>query len=187
MSQAEAADFAGVSCWYLQRIERLDFSFPKAAETVSLIADSFELSIDKIMPPDAAGQSFGHTITATGEMGLEALDSVSKKHLLTNRTPVDEIEEKELSEQVLRAISRLPFRRREVLKLRFGIGGDRPMTYEEIGRAFSVTRERVRQIEQHGLRNLMFNGELMNYCGRNPMNLLAEPVKDLSQDKEDTA
>jgi len=39
-------------------------------------------------------------------------------------------------------------------EMRFGLTGDRPRTLEEVGRAFNVTRERIRQIENHTLKKL---------------------------------
>jgi RNA polymerase primary sigma factor len=51
------------------------------------------------------------------------------------------------SRQLRRALDTLPPREREILELRFGLTGARPHTLEEVGRAFNVTRERIRQIE----------------------------------------
>ena len=45
-------------------------------------------------------------------------------------------------------------RQREILEMRFGLTGGRPRTLEEVGRAFNVTRERIRQIENHTLKKL---------------------------------
>ena len=42
-------------------------------------------------------------------------------------------------------------REREVLRLRYGLGGDREHTLEEVGRRLSITRERVRQIQAAAL------------------------------------
>jgi RNA polymerase primary sigma factor len=55
---------------------------------------------------------------------------------------------------VWRALAALPTREREVIELRFGLTGQRPLTLEEVGRAFNVTRERIRQIETHTLKKL---------------------------------
>lgn len=41
-----------------------------------------------------------------------------------------------------------------MIELRFGLTGGRPQTLEEVGRAFNVTRERIRQIETHTLKKL---------------------------------
>ncbi len=57
-------------------------------------------------------------------------------------------------ENVGRALAVLPRREREVLELRFGLTGQRPQTLEEVGQAFNVTRERIRQIENHTLKKL---------------------------------
>jgi RNA polymerase primary sigma factor len=55
---------------------------------------------------------------------------------------------------IIRALSALPDRERQVLELRFGLQGQQPCTLEEVGRAFGVTRERIRQIENNTLRKL---------------------------------
>jgi RNA polymerase primary sigma factor len=57
-------------------------------------------------------------------------------------------------ENLRRALNALPAREREVIEMRFGLTGERPYTLEEVGRAFNVTRERIRQIENHTLKKL---------------------------------
>ncbi|MCW3063095.1 MAG: polymerase, sigma 70 subunit, RpoD subfamily [Solirubrobacterales bacterium] len=57
-------------------------------------------------------------------------------------------------DNVRRALRALPQREREVIEMRFGLTGERPRTLEEVGRAFNVTRERIRQIENHTLKKL---------------------------------
>src|SRR5438270_5779072 len=52
------------------------------------------------------------------------------------------------------ALSSLPDRERKVIELRFGLKGEQPCTLEEVGRAFGVTRERIRQIENNTLKKL---------------------------------
>ncbi len=60
----------------------------------------------------------------------------------------------ELTTQVERALATLSDKEGEILRLRFGIGTDREHTLEEIGERFSVTRERIRQIEAKAFRKL---------------------------------
>ena len=55
---------------------------------------------------------------------------------------------------ILRALDALPDRERKVIELRFGLLGEQPRTLEEVGRAFGVTRERIRQIENNTLKKL---------------------------------
>ena len=52
------------------------------------------------------------------------------------------------------ALASLPTRERQVIELRFGLTGGQPCTLEEVGKAFGVTRERIRQIENNTLKKL---------------------------------
>jgi len=52
------------------------------------------------------------------------------------------------------ALASLPDRERQVIELRFGLTGGQPCTLEEVGKAFGVTRERIRQIENNTLKKL---------------------------------
>jgi RNA polymerase primary sigma factor len=69
-------------------------------------------------------------------------------------SPFESAAENLRKENVRRALEALPQREREVIEMRFGLTGARPYTLEEVGRAFNVTRERIRQIENHTLRKL---------------------------------
>jgi RNA polymerase primary sigma factor len=57
-------------------------------------------------------------------------------------------------EDIQKALDSLPDRERQVIELRFGLTGAQPCTLEEVGRAFGVTRERIRQIENNTLKRL---------------------------------
>jgi RNA polymerase primary sigma factor len=57
-------------------------------------------------------------------------------------------------EDIETALNSLPERERQVIELRFGLSGEQPQTLEEVGRAFGVTRERIRQIENNTLKKL---------------------------------
>jgi len=57
-------------------------------------------------------------------------------------------------ENIMRVLAVLPTREREVIEMRYGIVGGRSRTLEEVGRAFNITRERVRQIENRTLKKL---------------------------------
>lgn len=62
---------------------------------------------------------------------------------------------KEANRQIIESVfETLSNREAEVLRLRFGIGADKPMTLEEVGTHFGVTRERIRQIENKAIRKL---------------------------------
>ena len=68
--------------------------------------------------------------------------------------PADAASHQLLKEQVMEVLSSLTPRERKVLELRFGLEDGRSRTLEEVGREFSVTRERIRQIEAKALRKL---------------------------------
>ena len=57
-------------------------------------------------------------------------------------------------EDIQQALDALPERERQVIELRYGLRGHEPLTLEEVGRAFGVTRERIRQIENNTLKKL---------------------------------
>ncbi|HEC34701.1 MAG TPA: RNA polymerase sigma factor RpoD [Chloroflexi bacterium] len=63
-----------------------------------------------------------------------------------------------LREQIHRVLDALSDRERAVLEMRYGLHGGRPHTLEEVGQAFGVTRERIRQIEAKALRKLRHPG-----------------------------
>ena len=62
-------------------------------------------------------------------------------------SPEEDVIRGDLAKEVELAMGPLNEREREVLRLRYGLGLDRELTLEEIGRRLSITRERVRQIE----------------------------------------
>ena len=58
------------------------------------------------------------------------------------------------TESLHRVLGALTDRERRILELRFGLSGEVPRTLDEVGRAFNVTRERIRQIENQSLKKL---------------------------------
>lgn len=79
---------------------------------------------------------------------LPATDTVS---------PTEGVFDAQLAQAVGQVLKQLPEREAEVVKLRFGIGGDKPMTLDEIGACFGLTRERIRQIEKKAMDKLRKN------------------------------
>ena len=68
--------------------------------------------------------------------------------------PFEEASEHLQKEGVRRALDALPDRERQVIELRYGLSGTEPLTLEEVGKTFGVTRERIRQIENNTLKKL---------------------------------
>ena len=69
-------------------------------------------------------------------------------------SPLEQTIDNMRRESLARALGALPARERGVISMRYGLDGEDPKTLEEVGRAFGVTRERIRQIETHTLRKL---------------------------------
>ena len=90
--------------------------------------------------------------TPIGEEDESTLRTVLKD--VNASSPEDEAIRGQMAAEVERAMAPLTDREREVLRLRYGLGTEREMTLEEIGRRLSVTRERVRQIEQAAVRKM---------------------------------
>ncbi len=72
----------------------------------------------------------------------------------TAESPFELASENLRRENVQRALEALPPREREVIEMRYGLKGHQARTLEEVGRAFGVTRERIRQIENSTLKKL---------------------------------
>lgn len=72
----------------------------------------------------------------------------------TQTSPYDATSKRLLKENIEEVLASLSDREAKVLKMRFGLNGARPMTLEEVGKKFGVTRERIRQIEAKALRKL---------------------------------
>lgn len=68
--------------------------------------------------------------------------------------PCELLQQLEMRQGIHRALSRLPARHADILRLRYGIGSNEPHTLDAIGRQFGLSRERIRQIEQQALAQL---------------------------------
>ncbi len=66
-------------------------------------------------------------------------------------TPFEDLSERSLLNDLTTLIDDLDSRESEIIRMRFGIGGEKPMTLEEVGEHFDITRERVRQLQNLAL------------------------------------
>ena len=85
------------------------------------------------------------------EDGRQLVDFIEDKKLIL---PSDAAVNLNLSEQIRKVLSTLTPREEKVLRMRFGIGEKADHTLEEVGQEFTVTRERIRQIEAKAIRKL---------------------------------
>ena len=115
----------------------------RVAEWFSLAADT--MSLDQPTRDDSE-TTFADNLAATN-----------------GADPTDGIEIADMREAVRAVLVDLPAREQEVMRMRFGLDGDDGATLEEVGQAFNITRERVRQIEVRTLFRLrhMAGGRLL--------------------------
>jgi RNA polymerase primary sigma factor len=89
--------------------------------------------------------------TPLGDEGSTIEEFISDKD---SPTPYSDTERNNVTKQILKVLKTLTPREAEIIRMRFGIGLDKDHTLEEVGRQFSITRERVRQIEAKAIRKL---------------------------------
>ncbi|MCP5467885.1 MAG: RNA polymerase sigma factor RpoD [Deltaproteobacteria bacterium] len=116
------------------------------------IAEKMELPVEKVRKVLKIAKEPISLETPIGEEEDSHLgDFIEDKSVLN---PSDAVVGMSLSESTTKVLSTLTPREEKVLRMRFGIGEKSDHTLEEVGKDFSVTRERIRQIEAKALRKL---------------------------------
>ena len=120
--------------------------------TVEEIAKEMDLTVAKVMDIQRTAQDPISLETPMGEEDDGKMADVIVDE--SAKSPVDSATQSLLREQLLAVIDTLTPREQEVIRQRYGLLDGRQKTLEEVGREFSVTRERIRQIEAKALRKL---------------------------------
>lgn len=114
------------------------------------LADALEMPVNKVahlksvsVRPTSLNAPVGDDANST-EFGEIVGDDNSP-------TPYENLREKSLIGDLHQMIDDLDDREAEIIRLRFGLNGDTPLTLEEVGQLFSITRERVRQLQNIAL------------------------------------
>ena len=123
--------------------------------TIEEIAKELDMEVDKVEYVMRIKQDIASLDASVGRDGDDE-DSVLGDFVEDEEraSPEDSAANQILKEQLASIISTLSDREQKIIKMRFGIGGERPHTLEEVGYEFSVTRERIRQIEAKALSKL---------------------------------
>ncbi len=129
-----------------QRLER-----PPSAQE---IADLLECSVNDVK--QSLVNNTRH-ISMDSPLGNDDTSKLSLYDILPNDTlpsPENQLIVESLRKDIDRSLSTLSSREMTVMRLYFGLNGVQPMSLEEIGGRFDLTRERVRQIKEKAIRNL---------------------------------
>ena len=119
--------------------------------TPAEIGRELELSADKV---DELLELARETVSLEAPMGdteASLADFIEDEH---TRQPDHVAARKIMKEDLAKTLSGLPERERKIIELRYGLNGNEPMTLEQVGHEFGVTRERIRQMEIRTLRRL---------------------------------
>jgi len=121
---------------------------PKLARELRRAATRVERAMELAQEPISLERP---VMGSDGEADSELGDFLADDSL---PTPIDEATRELLREELDHLLESLEERERQVLELRYGLVDGRARTLEEVGQAFGITRERVRQIETKALRKL---------------------------------
>lgn len=143
-----------------QRLER-----PPSAEE---LAEELEVSVNDIRN---SMKNNGRHVSMDAPLVADDASSSSMYDILPNDSlpgPEKNLVLESLRKDIERSLSTLTSREGDVVRLYFGLNGKHPMTLEEIGERFELTRERVRQIKEKAIRRLKHTSRsrmLQSYLG----------------------
>jgi len=155
---AEKSKLIKVPVYLTEKIRRLDRTTRNLAQELDKEPNVEELAQEMEMEPEEILNLLRiakEPVSLEGQLG--DMEEVSLGDLIEDQSSprADEYTaQRDLVEHLEEALKKLSPREEKVLRLRYGLGGEEVKTLEEIGNMFGVSRERVRQIEQKGLRKL---------------------------------
>jgi RNA polymerase primary sigma factor len=122
------------------------------APSPSEVAETLEVSIKEVKKAQSIS---GRSVSMDAPLGTDSENDMYA--VFANKdagTPEDELLKGSLNEEINRILDTLSSREADIIKLYFGIEQSYPLTLEEIGDKFDLTRERVRQLKEKGIRKL---------------------------------
>jgi RNA polymerase primary sigma factor len=138
----------------LSRVNRITHELVQVVErkpTPEELGRRLDLPADKVREILAIVNKPISLETPVGDSDSQLADFIEDT---TFGSPVNFVLDQDLAHNIARILSTLTPREEQVLRMRFGIGGEAVHTLEEIGRGFHLSRERIRQIEVKALKKL---------------------------------
>ncbi len=126
--------------------------------TVEEVAEKMGTTVNKVIEVQRISQD---PISLESKMGHEEDSKIGD--LIPDESalsPQEVAQQNMLRDQIMSVLESLTPREQKVIRLRYGLDDSHPRTLEEVGREFSVTRERIRQIEAKALRKLRHPSKL---------------------------
>lgn len=161
LSQKAAASLSGVGLFRYARLEMMNAegSPDYLDDAARKIAAVLEIKDTDVLPPELVGKSIPHRLVRNFDIDIDRLLSPGASQDAGRRAlPPGDTMDRVLDQEILRktldwCLGKLTWREREVLKMRWGLDGER-LTLDECAKIFRMTRERIRQIEARGIRKL---------------------------------
>ncbi len=116
------------------------------------IAQAMDIPLSKVVHMKSVANRAASLDQPVGEDGDATLGDLVKDE--SARTPFENLRGKSDLTEIAEMLAHLEPREAEVITLRFGLSGESPLTLEEVGELFKLTRERVRQLQQSALMQL---------------------------------
>jgi len=135
---------------YLKTLRQLERELDREP-TVSEVAARSGLAVERLMQVMDMSRESLHLETPVGDDDQRLGDFLATDG---DVSPVEVVGREDLSTVTRKALACLSPKEGEILRLRFGIGGQPNQTLKTIGKRFRVSKERIRQIEQKALRKL---------------------------------
>jgi RNA polymerase primary sigma factor len=138
----------------LSRVNRITHELVQVVErkpTPEELGRRLDLPADKVREILAIVNKPISLETPVGDSDSQLADFIEDT---TFGSPLNFVLDQDLAHNIARILSTLTPREEQVLRMRFGIGGEAVHTLEEIGRGFHLSRERIRQIEVKALKKL---------------------------------
>lgn len=136
-----------------QAYARLEQQLERAPSSEE-IADNLEISLSEVK---YSMRNNGKHVSMDAPLsGYEDEDRTMYDVVVENDTPTPEygLMHESLRREIQRSLASLSSREKEIINLFFGLAGSHPLTLDEIGERFGLTRERVRQIKERAIRRL---------------------------------
>jgi RNA polymerase primary sigma factor len=121
------------------------------------IAEAAELPLDEVIELRELSRGLTSLDQPVGDDGETALGELVPSD---RPEPEAEIAQADRDRRVNEIVEQLPGAERNVIRLRFGLAGDEPLTLRQTGSELGISTERARQLEAQGLRRLARSGEL---------------------------